>query len=1088
MIQFNCRNCGTVIRAKPELAGKLGKCPKCATVNRIPPPAAIPLALPIATEGVAEPPVAREVASPMPPANFTADLPPPQLIDPDDWQSAAPAASKPIAKTKAKDKAAKVHPAVYAACCLPMLLVFVGGAIGGALGGGASAINVAVCRSRLLLTIKAALVAATSIAAVALWLVAALAINGTLFGRAGGGGGGLSSVLPSVFSGAEPVDADYCTLLLAPKVRDELKLDAPQRVRLADMARLFRRNLAHPMGFALPGMGNSMIPQAPVPHIDSRMPGLIGPRAPGIIGPMGPRNPGFIEPTMPQGPDPFGPLGLQGPGPLIIDAPQRRAVIESSLKLNGGQVKVLLRESQDRALREMFRSGTLRPVVIQQHGKSELDPLFTVNYTPYKEDKNSVDHFEEVRKPDGSTEMRFTSHESFTDEEVLEQIRSPADAVAVLEAGDKDVAIWGRRWLLRAKVTAEDRSKVTAALKRYLDTPDAGQRLDFVRAYCRWSVGSPDVPALLTILRFPSQYHDCWWPAFAIVGTVSHPAARQIVEERQDEPSFGPTIFGQLGDLGAKAVPLLKWMAKSKVAAVREAAEAQLGRLGIHKKTASAEPERKPAEVSKPEKPRLPERPETPRRQAGPPDRGALVAAKDGGHKASEPASEPAAKRLPAPDADALAAAMKLVKDLYGEEYKAAKSVAEKQALAKKLRGLAGSSKDDPAGYFVLLRLSRDISTQACDGQAAFEAIDAMDRAFQVDAPAMKMAVLTKFTTAAGKAEDHKSIAEAAIGVLDEAMDQDNFSAAAQLQAMALGEARKASDSALVRRVSEYGDEIKSLAQIYEAVQAATETLKAAADDPGANLTVGKYKCFWKGDWQRGLAALALGNDPELKSLAKKEMQGVASADGQAELGDDWWDLAGKQGAWARKKIEGRAGYWYQKALPGLGSGLAKAKVEKRLQKIAAGPGNVAHARKAISKIVIWNEHNSFWNNSGTDVCNLILQKSGSEVRRYNDLKIPWVADRDMYLAVPIPRLVADTVRVEIVQRHGNSGGLAEIEVFSGKENIARNCPVATSGNADEARSGKSLTDGVTTSGEHQKGYWILPDGQSGWAEIQLEK
>ena len=94
-------------------------------------------------------------------------------------------------------------------------------------------------------------------------------------------------------------------------------------------------------------------------------------------------------------------------------------------------------------------------------------------------------------------------------------IRNPAEAIAaVLESADKEAAARGRRWLAIAKVTAADRGNVTSALKRQLDTPDAGQRSEIVRAYCRWSLQSPDVPTLLTILRFPSQYRDCWPPAF----------------------------------------------------------------------------------------------------------------------------------------------------------------------------------------------------------------------------------------------------------------------------------------------------------------------------------------------------------------------------------------------------------------------------------------------------------------------------------------------------------------------------------------------------------------------------------------------
>ena len=84
---------------------------------------------------------------------------------------------------------------------------------------------------------------------------------------------------------------------------------------------------------------------------------------------------------------------------------------------------------------------------------------------------------------------------------------------------------------------------MTGALKQRLDTPDAGQRLEIVQAYCRWSSPSPDVPTLLRILRFPGQYRDCWPPAFLLLGSVSPSAARQIVEDRWDEPSLIPTVF-----------------------------------------------------------------------------------------------------------------------------------------------------------------------------------------------------------------------------------------------------------------------------------------------------------------------------------------------------------------------------------------------------------------------------------------------------------------------------------------------------------------------------------------------------------------
>jgi len=75
---------------------------------------------------------------------------------------------------------------------------------------------------------------------------------------------------------------------------------------------------------------------------------------------------------------------------------------------------------------------------------------------------------------------------------------------------------------------------------------------------------------------------------------------------------------------------------------------------------------------------------------------------------------------------------------------------------------------------------------------------------------------------------------------------------------------------------------------------------------------------------------LALGSDEKLKKLAIRELEGNPDADGQVALGDGWWELASESEGKAKEQIEGRAGHWYRKALPGL-TGLMKDRVEKRL-------------------------------------------------------------------------------------------------------------------------------------------------------------
>ena len=274
-----------------------------------------------------------------------------------------------------------------------------------------------------------------------------------------------------------------------------------------------------------------------------------------------------------------------------------------------------------------------------------------------------------------------------------------------------------------------------------------------------------------------------------------------------------------------------------------------------------------------------------------------------------------AAKKIPVPTDTDQAEATKLIKEVYGDEYSKAKTTTEKQALAKKLVGKANESKDVPASQFVLLRLARDIATQAGDGQTAFKTVDTMAETFQFDVLAMKTVVLTKFTTTAQKPAQHKSVSEEALKLVDQSIIQDNFTVADELGKLALAEAQKASENELVNQAQGRIDEIAELTKTYEEVKKAVATLKMIPDDPAANLTVGKYLCFLKGNWGKGLPMLALGKNDALSMLANQEMEGAASSKEQAKLGDGWWDLAEKETGIAKKQLQARAGYWYRQAI-----------------------------------------------------------------------------------------------------------------------------------------------------------------------------
>ena len=287
--------------------------------------------------------------------------------------------------------------------------------------------------------------------------------------------------------------------------------------------------------------------------------------------------------------------------------------------------------------------------------------------------------------------------------------------------------------------------------------------------------------------------------------------------------------------------------------------------------------------------------------------------------------------RSPLPNEAAQAKALKLAKEVYGQAWTAAKIPSQKHDLAQKFLHGADESENDPVGRYILLKLARDTATQASDVQLAFEAIDKMAEQFQVDDVEMKMTVLIAVSKRTKLPADHMAIGEQAAGLIDGAIAHDKIDLAIKLGELALPEARASRDPDLLRDVNARIEQCKVLGKAYREMKEAEAVLDTKPDDPLANLTVGKYYCFQKADWEKGLPMLALGRDESLKAVAAREIAGLTKADDQVKVGDAWWDLAEKEHGKVQAALRGRANYWYQQVLPEL-SGLAKARLEKRIK------------------------------------------------------------------------------------------------------------------------------------------------------------
>src|SRR5262249_46723490 len=157
----------------------------------------------------------------------------------------------------------------------------------------------------------------------------------------------------------------------------------------------------------------------------------------------------------------------------------------------------------------------------------------------------------------------------------------------------------------------------------------------------------------------------------------------------------------------------------------------------------------------------------------------------------------------------------------------------------------------------------------------------------------------------------------------EDAVNADDYDAALRLLGLADAAARKANNAPLVSRVEARNKEVREISKSFESARPALDALKKNPDDAAANFAAGKFLCFAKGDWDKGLPLLSQGSDAALKALAAKELDEPVEAAAQVEVGDGWWDRAQGDTGIAKVRLLARAYHWYEQALPHL-TGLAQ--------------------------------------------------------------------------------------------------------------------------------------------------------------------
>ncbi len=283
------------------------------------------------------------------------------------------------------------------------------------------------------------------------------------------------------------------------------------------------------------------------------------------------------------------------------------------------------------------------------------------------------------------------------------------------------------------------------------------------------------------------------------------------------------------------------------------------------------------------------------------------------------------------PSGAALSDAKAILSDLYQQQYRQATSTSQKQALAQEMLDRLHDIDGDIPGQYALIDTVRQIAIQAGAVDTALRAVDELSNRFEVDSHDEKLAALVGLARSAG-GEHSQLVVEACQEAIRSAWEAEAYDAADQLCGIALAAAKKTRDASHTHTLQRLRQDVQAAQRAHVLAERSIKTLENDPDDRHAAALLGSYLCLIREDWANGLPVLAGGDDPLLSPLARRELDQPSRVEDQVALADGWWRAGEKVSQGGRRAMLARAVHWYELATPQLPPGLARVRIDRRLQ------------------------------------------------------------------------------------------------------------------------------------------------------------
>jgi WD40 repeat protein len=311
------------------------------------------------------------------------------------------------------------------------------------------------------------------------------------------------------------------------------------------------------------------------------------------------------------------------------------------------------------------------------------------------------------------------------------------------------------------------------------------------------------------------------------------------------------------------------------------------------------------------------------------------------GWLALQPLAAQPTTKTPIPDKAAQGKAMKLVLDVFGDDFSDATTADKKVKLANKLFQEGKEVKDDAAVRYVCYREARDLAATANETGLALAIVDEIDRLYAVDALLLKADVLGLAVTNVTAKEAGLALVDVIRPLLNAAVDLDHYQAAHQLGDAVVSAAKKAKSPSLVLELQRRVEEIKGIEKSFSKVQGYLDRVEKNPKDDEAQFELGRYFAYQKKRWEKALPYFARSSDKAIRSLAEQDLDSPKDFKDQLALADGWWNLSEGQKDAGKLAIQMRAMFWYERALPTT-AGLNRIKAQKRIDVVLEQLANSA--------------------------------------------------------------------------------------------------------------------------------------------------